>query len=139
MQTINKKLLAELQSSKKKIINGEMVTLIDEDLRCALFDLLCEQPEAAESEDISKEQFLELQEMAASGVVQISDDYEDAKFIIGGATFKNVLDKHKHFLAGCQRKYTEGDMKAAWETGVIASLDFKGFKEWLSQYNKQTK
>jgi hypothetical protein len=40
MQTVNEKLLTELKSSPIKTVNGEMVTLIDEDLRCALFDLL---------------------------------------------------------------------------------------------------
>lgn len=44
-----RKLLTELKSSPIKTVNGEMLTLIDEDLRSALFDLLS-QPEPTEAE-----------------------------------------------------------------------------------------
>jgi hypothetical protein len=40
MQTVKEKLLTELRSSPIKTVNGEMITLIDADLRSALFDLL---------------------------------------------------------------------------------------------------
>jgi hypothetical protein len=40
MQTVKEKLLTELRSSPIKRVNGEMITLIDADLRSALFDLL---------------------------------------------------------------------------------------------------
>lgn len=107
MQTVNEKLLTELKSCPVKWIDNEVATLIDDDLRAALFDLLS-QSQAAEQTD----------EEAANHYAECCN---------GGSRGSGIIQQS--FLAGCQHK--EKQLSKEQQQKEYSTDDVINFMQWL--------
>src|SRR5690349_3835782 len=100
MQSTKDKLLTELKSSPTKTINGEMVTLIDEDLRSALFDLLSQQADEEQSDEKALATYLptdsDLEDWVMDGYAMTDKNKERLRVA------RLVRNKIVKLLAGCQ-------------------------------------
>lgn len=131
MQTVNEKLLTELKSSPKKRITGEVYTLIDDDLRAALFDLLSQSDAVEQTDEEAANYYAECCNGGSrgSGIIQQS-------FVAGCHHVRQQLSKEQQ-----QRTYSEEDMHEAFYAGMdfLHSSDKPGFEEWLTKYNNTPK
>jgi hypothetical protein len=90
MQTVNEKLLTELKSCPVKWIDNEVVTLIDDDLRAALFDLLSQSQAAAQTDEEAANHYAECCNGGSrgSGIIQQS-------FVAGCQHVRQQLSKEQ--------------------------------------------